>query len=254
MAKKINKTNLRNSVNSINIKVDMFKANKSMAIRVRDFAVRKLWKKTIEAMFTDCAEVYESRIDSMKNLLVMPDYKARAEKEIAHYEASIAVLEEAKQEQIREEAKFDFTPADKLLYREWCEATTDALAYKAILKWFASFDDDTHHFAKYLTETPDGIKLLKMLDTAMGGETDKTPTELFKELQKAGTHEVTELSKLRGQTAVLRAFYAKLFDFMMFKGTISKVVYPEYLWDFLTKKQEEAKALRQQAKALVKKA
>ena len=251
---KINKKNLRNSVNNITIKIDMYQANKSMAIRVRDFAVRKLWKKTIEAQFADCAEVYESRIDSMRNLLVMPDYKARAEKEIAHYEASIAVLEEAKQEQIREEAKFDFTPADKRLYRERCDATTDALAYKAILNWFASFDDSEHHFAKYLATNPDGVKLLKMLDTAMGGETDKTPTELFKELQKTGTREVTELSKLRGQTAVLRAFYAKLFDFMMFKGTISKVIYPEYLWGFLTKKQEEAKALRQQAKALVKKA
>lgn len=206
-----------------NKKVDLFKADKTMAERVSDFMSKKVWGITLQARYKKEVETIQVSIEGLRKLegSILAE---QTEANIKALEDRIVELTEALKEQKEEEATFSFTEADEAMYTAYKKATTNAMIYSAIVEWFKGYNLDV-----------DGTMFIQSMMDAIGG---KQPNNNKGIIRSGAT--VFNAEK-RTKTNFLKVFYGELAEAMLKAGTLKATAIPEDIREFYAPKAKTKK-------------
>lgn len=205
-----------------NINVNLFNADKAMADRVADFMNKKVWGITLSYTYKKEIESHKAAIVGLEKCKgsILGD---SAEADIAILTAEIERLSTELRKKKEEEATFSFTDADKELYRSYKNATTEAMIYTAMEKWFS----------KYYLEVAGTLFIHDMM-TAVSGVVANTTRGII----NSGA---TVFTKKRSQADFMKAFYGRLSEKMLEAGTLKPTAIPEDVREFYAPKKKDKK-------------
>lgn len=201
-----------------NMNVDLFQADKAMGERVADFMQKKVWGITLTARYKKDVETIEKSIEGLRKLegSILQD---QTEENVKALENRIIELKAALDKQKEEEATFTYTEADIELYNAYKKATTNAMIYNAIIKWFSNYHLDV-----------DGTMFIQNMMDAISG---KQP-ENNKGIIRSGATRFN--AEKRTKTNFLKVFYGELAEAMLKAGTLKATAIPEDVRDFYAPK------------------
>lgn len=205
-------------------KTDLFKADKVMSERVADFMRTKVWGITLKARFKMESETILASIDGLKKLdgSILAN---KGEDSIKALEEKLADLENKLAEQLKEDAKFDFTDNDKTFYKSYKDATTEDEVCKAIIEWFATYN---------LKVSSDNDIVISILDAISGKKRASASVVI-----KSGATQFTE--NKRTKSDVIGLFYGTLAERMLEVGTLKPSAIQEDVREFYAPKKKVSK-------------
>lgn len=203
--------------------VDLFQADKAMGERVADFMQKKVWGITLTARYKKDVETIEKSIEGLRKL-EGSILQNQTEENVKALEARIVELKAALDKQKEEEATFTYTDADLALYEAYKKATTNAMIYNGIVKWFSNYHLDV-----------DGTMFIQNIMAAISG---KQP-ENNKGIIRSGATKFN--SEKRTKTNFLKVFYGELAEAMLKAGTLKPTAIPEDVREFYAPKKKDKK-------------
>lgn len=205
-------------------KIDMFKADRAMADRVSEYMNKKVWGITLRKRLQSDILKHENSIQGLENCRGSI-VGTNVDDAIAELRAQIADKKQKVQKQIAEEARFEWDANDKAFYKAYKNATTDAMVYTALEKWFEAYHLD-------VAQTDFEFAIIK----AIGGERNATATQI---IRSGATQFVVGK---RTQNEVMRIFYGKLSEKMLEVGTLKPSAIPEDIREAYAPKKRAKKA------------
>ena len=121
-------------------KVNMFQADKEFSARVNEFMRCKVWNITLKTRMRKEVEGLEVKIQNVESLRgSIIDDGDKIDQMKAAYREEIAATEKKYQEQLEQEAKFDYTDADRLFYKAYSAAKDTADVLKALQEFCGTY-------------------------------------------------------------------------------------------------------------------
>lgn len=212
-------------------KTDLFKADKVMAERVAEFMRTKVWGITLKARFKKEEEETIASINGLKNLdgSVLAD---KGEESIKALENHLVELEEKLNNQLKEEASFDFTDNDKTFYKGYKSAQSEEEVINAIIGWFATYN---------LTVTKDNDIVITIANAISGSKKASATTII-----RSGAKQFTDDKRSKGD--VIGLLYGKLAERMLEVGTLKAEAIQEDVREFYAPKNKNKKESKKEVK------
>lgn len=211
------------------VNVDLFQAKKEMSTRVEEYVKCRILAKKIKKEYADKIAAIESKLgnlDTWVGSIFEKDIPAQQKA----WEDEIADLESKRDEQLKTEAKFDFTKGDK----EFKKALkgldmNNPKIEQEIIKWFSNYDLDVTN----------SVLLYDIID-AIGGKED------FNKLVDTEGLDAVSVDNSRA----LSMLYWVAFRHMATVGTIKKAQIPDIIKDNFGKvaKQKKKEAKKEEKK------
>lgn len=203
---------------------------------VRQFVVKYLDRNDLMLKRSAEIEVERKKIQSAENLRgsVMDNGDAlnltikEAEDNILKITAKYADL--LKEDSVR----FKRTDAMKVLEKGYVSATSTVMRYNAIIEFFKGYGIDCSNDMTFLTLCNEKLNKSGM----------RSARSIYRDSEGG----------LSTVGVDFKAFFAMLFDLLIFKGCIKAVQMPEYSQDYYARKEAELKARKEEAKAMKKRA
>ena len=205
-------------------KTDLFKADKAMSERVAEFMRTKVWGITLKARFKKEEETILASIEGLKKLdgSVLAD---KGKDSISALEDKLDELAEKLENQLKEEAKFDFTDNDKNFYKGYKSATTEEEIAGAICAWFKTYG---------LEVTPENDIVVAIFNAISGSKKASATTVI-----RSGATKFVDDKRSKGD--VIGLFYGVLAERMLEVGTLKATEIQEDVREFYAPKKKAKK-------------
>ena len=206
------------------VNVDLFQAKKEMSTRVEEYVKCRVLAKKIKKEYADKISAIQSKLDNL-DTWVGSIFEKDIPAQKQAWEDEIADLEEKRDNQLKAEAKFDFTKGDKELKKTLKGLDmSDPKIEQAVISWFGNYDLDVTN----------SVLLYDIMD-AIGGKED------FNKLVDTDGLDAVSVDNSRA----LSMLYWVAFRHMATVGTIKKAQIPDIIKDNFGKvakqKKKEAK-------------
>lgn len=211
-------------------KVDFFKADKALKARVVEFMNAKVWGIVLRKRAAAEREQFVTAIAAQMKLSgsIFDD---DSRKTIANYQAKIDEIDKKLAEQLKKEAAFDYTDADRELYKQYKAAQTDREVWGGMCTWFSTYN-------LKVTDDKGGMtaQLADLFEVVGGGRNLGQGAVI-----RANAEQFTDDKRTRND--FLRLFYGRLSEQMMQAGVLNPVEIPEDVREmFAVKKQGKKNA------------
>lgn len=205
-------------------KVDMFKADRQMAVRVAEYMRTKVWGITLKTRLKKELASYEEQL----KIIADPEQRVMTAEEAEGFrrrvEARAKFAKEKFDAQMKEEARFELTDADKAFYAAYKGADTDDKIKQAIVAWAKVYDLD-------LT----GTDLLAELFRAISGARKLGASAIIRS-------EATKFTDdKRTKNDVLSILYGRMAEKMLEAGTLKPQAIPEDIREYYAPKSRKNK-------------